>query len=178
MAKDKGWVKVPREVLESGRWLSKKPFDERSAMIDLLGLANYADTQFCPNGMQSFTIPAGTVFRSVSWLSTRWGWSEKKVQRFLKALVSEGFVQIEGNPFGTLIRILDKGLGSDTHSDSVLTGVLTGVPSTDQSGVRAGVRTTVRHNKKVKKDKESEEKQDIKNTASRSRFNVWEGDPE
>lgn len=177
MATEKGWFKVDRTFTNSSRWLNNKPFDERSAYIDLLNLANYEDTQFCPNGMKSFTIPKGTTFRTLEWLANRWKWSKKKVRRYLEALSNDNLVTLTGTPMGMLIAMTGKGLEglegiTSDHADGNMSGNMSGVSSGNMGG-----NMGVSHNKKEKKEKKDKEKKEIKKTPAVSGF-VWEGEPE
>lgn len=119
MASDKGWFKVQRKYTNSSRWLNGSPFDERSAYIDLLNMANYEDSKITPKGMQSFVIPKNTVFRSLQYLCDRWKWSKGKVRRYLKALSDDNLITLNGTAMGMLISIID---GDLTDGDGYANG--------------------------------------------------------
>ncbi len=178
MATEKGWFKVDRTFTNSPRWLNDKPFDERSAYIDLLSMANYEDTKFCPNGMKSFTIPAGTTFRTLEYLANRWKWSKKKVRRYLEALSDDNLVTLKGTPLGMLIAMNGKGLeGLEGITSDHANGNMSGNMNGNMSGVSRGFTSGnmgVHHNKKDKKEKKDKETKEIKNKD----FCLWEGEPE
>ena len=79
-----GWIKLHRKIMESSLW-SDEPFDERSAWVDLLLMANYEDKQILFNG-KSITVKAGQRITSIRKLAHRWHWSNGKVERYLKKL--------------------------------------------------------------------------------------------
>lgn len=178
-----GWFKVYRAYINSSRWLNKMPFDERSAFIDLLAMANYADSSICPHGMTSYKIPKGTLLRPLDYLADRWKWSKKKVQRYLRAIERDEMVTLKGTPLGMLITINEAGLQAleGATSDHAT------VHATDHATVHAegtpeGYATdhaTVHHNKKVKKDKKVNENKKNQEGAQRpGDFFCWGGDPE
>lgn len=152
-----GWFKVYRAFTNSARWLNNTPFDERSAFIDLQAMANYAESSFCPNGMSSYKISAGTLLRPLDQLADRWKWSKRKVQRYLKAIEKDKMVTLKGTPFGMLITINEEGLQA---LESVISDHAT-VHPIDHATVHARgtpvdhatVHPTVHHNKKDKKGK-------------------------
>ena len=178
MATEKGWFKVDRTFTNSSRWLNDKPFDERSAYIDLLNLANYEDTQFCPNGMKSFTIPKGTTFRSLDYLSARWKWSKSKVRRYLNALSDDNLITLQGTTMGMLIAMTGKGnteMGEHATEHAIEhLSEHTGEHLSGRSTGHTGEHTGEHHNKKEKKEKKDKETKEIKNKV----FCLWEGEPE
>lgn len=87
----KGWITVERKIQEHWLWSKEKPFDIRSAWIDLLLLANHKDNKF-PLGIEMVMVQRGCFITSERKLSDRWGWSNTRVRNFLKLLESDGMI--------------------------------------------------------------------------------------
>ena len=99
-----GWFKVQRDIEEHWIWKSSEPFDKRSAWIDLIMLANYADRK-TTDGESVVLRKRGDVNYSMLFLAKRWKWDRRKVRRFLVALESDGMVSLHGTQHGTTITI-------------------------------------------------------------------------
>ena len=79
-----GWIKLYRDI--TNHWLyESKPFDKRSAWIDLLLQANYEDKDV-PLGNEIIEVKRGSFITSIRKLADRWGWSRTKVEAFLHLL--------------------------------------------------------------------------------------------
>jgi len=111
-------------------------------------LANYKATKFSYKE-EVIDGEAGTVYRSMSWLADRWGWSRKKVRRFLNLLQNDRMVDVKADKQGTTISIVNY----EDFQGGVSTGVATDVPTR----VSTGVATDDPHTRKIKKDKEGKE---------------------
>lgn len=99
-----GWFKVQRDIENHWIWKSSEPFDKRSAWIDLIMLANYADRKTA-DGESVVLRKRGDVNYSMLFLAKRWKWDRRKVRRFLMALESDGMVSLHGTQHGTTITI-------------------------------------------------------------------------
>lgn len=81
---EKGWIKLHRKIQEHWLW-QDKPFDRRSAWIDILMLANHEDRKvFFEN--EIIHVKRGEFISSEPKLAERWGWSRTKVRNFLTLL--------------------------------------------------------------------------------------------
>jgi len=89
MAKQ-GWVSIHRSIQDHWLW-EEKPFDKKSAWIDLILLANHKDNSFLL-GNQLIEVPMGSLITSEMKLSERWGWGRKKVRNFLKLLEKDNMI--------------------------------------------------------------------------------------
>ncbi len=88
----KGWVTLHRKIWLTDLWRSKKPFDERSAWVDLILMANYEEGK---------DLKRGQVLTSYGELADRWRWSKSKVHRFIHKLQREKMVKIGPKRSGT-----------------------------------------------------------------------------
>ena len=87
---DKGWIKLHRKVQEHWIW-QEKPFDKKSAWIDLILSANHKDNKFLL-GNELVEVKRGSFITSEYKLMNRWGWSKTKVRSFLELLQNENMV--------------------------------------------------------------------------------------
>ena len=83
-SKDLGWIKIYRTLFESELWLGY-PFTPGQAWIDLIGLANYAETEHFFRG-QVQVVKRGQIATSEAYLAKRWHWSRSRVRRYIKML--------------------------------------------------------------------------------------------
>lgn len=121
-----GWVKVYRQLFDHWLW-NDKPFSKGQAWIDLIGLANYEDGKTPYNG-EIITCERGTVYRSISFLSKRWGWSRDKTRTFLKLLESDSMIRLKATTNHTTITIVNY----SKFQDSVTTDSSTNRQRTSQ----------------------------------------------
>lgn len=87
------WIKLYRKIDKNPLW-EDKPFAKGQAWIDLLLIANHTDGQFTDRRGNIIDGKRGTVYRSINFLAERWGWSRKKVDRFLSQLWSQGVLEV------------------------------------------------------------------------------------
>lgn len=106
-----GFFKVDRQIFNHWLW-EEKPFSKGQAWIDLIGLANYEDGKTTFRG-QVVVCKRGTVYRSISYLADRWGWSRDKTRRFLKLLESDSMIQLKSTSNNTVITLMNYGKFQD-----------------------------------------------------------------
>lgn len=82
-----GWISIHRKIQNHWLW-SEKPFDKRSAWIDLLLMANHKNNKFLL-GNELVEVERGSFITSEYRLMDKWGWSKTKVRNFLKLLEDE-----------------------------------------------------------------------------------------
>ena len=85
MAKNNGWIKLHRLLLDHPHWLAE-PFTRGQAWVDLLLLANHKEGYVRKRGVL-VVVDRGCVAWSERALAERWRWSREKVRRFLKELI-------------------------------------------------------------------------------------------
>ena len=107
-----GWITLNRSIQDSAIWQSDEPFDVRSAWIDLIMMANFADREILYKG-RNIMIRRGQVRTSVRKLAARWRWSKDKVSRHLSALEARHSVTLKCDTDGTLITIINYGKYQD-----------------------------------------------------------------
>ena len=150
-----GFIKLFRSIQENWIWKYKEPFDHRSAWIDLLLIVNHKEEKI-PVGTRVQTIKPGQRWLSYKWLEQRWGWSYRKVLRFIDQLVSDQMVYVDGTPNGTLLTIVNweffngQGTTHDT-TDGTTDGTSDGITPVITDGITDGIQT---RNKEIKNDKE------------------------
>ena len=99
-----GWIKLYRDLFEHWLWKTKEPFDCRSAWIDLLLLATYADNKELYRG-KLIMRKRGEICCSIQWLADRWRWDRRKVKRFLCVLADDGMLTLNSTTQGTTLTI-------------------------------------------------------------------------
>lgn len=101
--KPTGYILLHKQITENCLW-EDKPFARGQAWIDLILMANFKDGEMFTKGT-IVPVKRGQVFRTIKFLSNRWGWSIKKTKGFLTLLENQKMVTTKGLPQGTLITI-------------------------------------------------------------------------
>lgn len=136
--KDKGWVKVYRQITDSYIWSAKDPFDRRSAWIDLIMMANHEERSFLLRNGQNQVVGEGQLFTSTNHLAERWHWSRGKVNRYLELLSEQGMCTVTGQPCGTLITLIKYG---DFQHGRAANRTTNGTTDGTSDGTTDGTRT-------------------------------------
>lgn len=112
---NQGWVSIYRKIQDHWIWKRNKPFDERSAWIDLILLVNHEDNKIIYDG-KPLVVRRGQKVTSLQKLSKRWHWSIQKVKRFLLSLESDEMISLKIEPQkGTVVTIVNYGKYQDTN---------------------------------------------------------------
>ena len=83
MNNTKGWVKLPRAIMDDPSYLSGN-VTEVMAWIDLILMATYESTSVYVRGHR-YDIERGQLIVSIRELSSRWRWGTHHVINFLKS---------------------------------------------------------------------------------------------
>lgn len=155
----KGWIRIHRKIQEHWLW-QEKPFDKKSAWIDLLLMANHEDKTILL-GNELIEVKRGSRVTSLRQLCNRWGWSNTKVKNFLNLLEKENMIAIKSDSKKTTITIVnynDYQKWNDTENDT----------ETTEKRHENDTKTTQEHtNNNDNNDKnDKNEKEDINNTMS------------
>lgn len=100
-----GWISIHRKMQNHWLW-QEKPFDKRSAWIDLILLANYKDNKFLL-GNELIEVNRGSFIISELKLMERWGWSKTKVRNFLKLLEGDNMIIKKSDTKKTTLTIVN-----------------------------------------------------------------------
>lgn len=118
----KGFFTIDRDIEDSWLW-QDKPFTVGQAYIDLHLMAQYKDTVLYIKG-QPVEVKRGQVFRTLSYLADRWGWSVGKVRRFLKNIENTKFGHANGMANGIAITLENYGTADDgRHANGMANGM-------------------------------------------------------
>jgi len=100
-----GWIKLHRKIQEHWIW-QDKPFDKRSAWVDILLMANHEENKFVL-GNELVEVERGSFITSELKLMERWGWSKSKVRNFLSLLQNDGMINKKTDRKKTTITIVN-----------------------------------------------------------------------
>lgn len=188
MAKDKnGWYALQRSIQDGDIWNLDEPFGKRAAYIDLLLMANYEDKNFIPRHSNDvIPIHIGQLATSMESLSKRWKWSRKKTIAYINQLELLGLVKVKSYSWGTALTLVEygksgnQGTAPDTASDTTPDTAHDTAPDTTQ-GMSVDTTPDTASDTRLKKDKNrnnNNKDKEIKQSAKRSGFCLWEGEPE
>lgn len=135
MADAVGWIKIFREIQNNWVW-SDKPFSKGQAWIDLIILAKRTDEKFMSGG-RMINGKRGCVYKSILYLSDRWGWDRKKTSRFLSGLEADKMITVKATTHGTTIRI-------EKYDDFQGKGTTKGTTNGQQKGQQKDNKTVSR----------------------------------
>ena len=151
--KDKGWVKVYRQITDSYIWTSKEAFDRRSAWIDLIMMANHEERSFLLRNGQNQVVGEGQIFTSMEHLAKRWRWSRDRVIRYLALLTAQGMCTVKGTPHGTLVTLVKYGDFQSGRTPNRTTNDTTNGTTDDTTNdTRTRINKQELYNKNVKQD--------------------------
>ena len=103
-----GYFVLTRTLLEHPIWTDDKPFCKGAAWVDLIGRANWKPSERMV-GADLVKVKRGQLITSEAALAARWGWSKKKVRRFLIMLEAAGMLSKKGTAKGTTLTIENYG---------------------------------------------------------------------
>lgn len=145
-----GWIKLHRKI-ENNPLYQDKPFNKSMAWIDLLLLANHEDADFMDRRGNVVEGKQGTVYRSILFLSERWGWSKNKVNHFLNQLVKMEMIEKKSTTQGTTLTIVNY---SDYQKQGSTKGSTQGKPEGSPKETQGKPEDTYKKSKKNKNEEE------------------------
>lgn len=112
-----GWICLYRKILDSEIWnYDNEPYSRREAWIYLLLKASRKDHKSMIDG-SVIEVKRGEYFVSYRYLANAWGWSTKKVLKFLSVLEELEMITKTGHKKGTLINIVNYSVYQDITDD-------------------------------------------------------------
>ena len=147
MTDKNGWIKLHRKIKDNWLWENDKPFDKRSAWIDILLMVNHEKNKILFDN-ELIEVKPGERITSERKLADRWGWSRTKVRNFLELLEKDDMIKVEKTTKKTSLKVVnwEKYQKEETGEK---TTKKPGGNQTDTSEVPPG-----NTNKNVKNDKE------------------------
>lgn len=137
---------VPRRLFAEGAFKAE-PYSKREALLDLIQMASIETKDVVVDGMQ-MQIERGQVFASIRFLARKWGWSNDRTIRTLRALESEHFIERNPNTLISTISICN----FDTYSGEPNT------PTNTPANTPNGESRTKYKNKEKEQEQEDKEK--------------------
>lgn len=144
---DKGYIKLYRSIRDNWVW-EEKPFSRGQAWIDIILSVNHKDAKIMFDG-NSVLVKRGSLITSISKLADRWGWSRKKVTRFLNGLRDDSMLDFECTTKGTCISLRNYALYQDRGNSKRNSG---GTSEAQQRNIRG--TQTINDKRMIKNEKE------------------------
>lgn len=107
-----GWQKVYRDIQNHWLW-EDKPFSRGQAFIDLILLVNHQDGKILFEG-DLIEVKRGSKITSLRKLGEAWGWSSKKVKKFLEQLEKDKMITYKSDNKKTVVTIENYTLYQDS----------------------------------------------------------------
>lgn len=133
---NKGWISLHRSIQDHWLW-ETKPFDKRSAWVDILLTVNHKDNKIMLDG-KLVIVPRGSMITSIRKLCDRWDWSNTKVKRFLDVLQVDGMITHKSDTKKTVINVVN-------YSDYQKLDDTKNVAETSQKHHRNDTETSQKH---------------------------------
>lgn len=147
-----GWIKLHRKI-EDNPLFNDKPFCKTMAWIDLLLLANHENKDFLDRRGNLIQGKQGTVYRSIHFLSERWGWSKNKVNHFLNQLVKMKMIEKKSTTQGTTLTVINYG---DYQKQGSTKSATQGTPEGHSRDTQGTPEDTYKNNKELYKNEEED----------------------
>lgn len=109
-----GWISVHRTIKDHWLW-EEKPFDNRSAWLDILLSAFHKTSKTKING-QIVEVDRGSFPTSERELADKWGWSKTKVRAFLKLLEDDSMITRKSDHKKTMLTVLNYSCYQDSET--------------------------------------------------------------
>ena len=104
--KENGYILLHRDLMENWVW-QDEIFTKGQAWVDLLMLVNHSDNDKVLINNKFISVKRGETITSKLKLAKRWGWSRKKLDKFLGLLERDGMATTESTPHYTTIKVLN-----------------------------------------------------------------------
>ena len=154
---EQGWVKLSRDIRNHWIW-KDTPYSKGQAWMDLILSVNHKSKKVMIEG-KSVTIKRGCTLTSIRSLGMNWGWSNGKVDRFLKCLEDDGMIERTRNGSGTLLTVINyskfQGCGTENGTATERERNTDGTQTEQQ---RNGNGTRAETNKHEKNERMKEQK--------------------
>lgn len=137
---------VPRRLFAEGAFKAE-PYSKREALLDLIQMASIETKEVVVDGMQ-MQIERGQVFASIRFLARKWGWSNDRTIRTLRALESEHFIERNPNTLISTISICNFDLYSGEPN----------TPKNTPANTPNGESRTKYKNKDIEQEQDEKEK--------------------
>ena len=104
--KPNGYILLHRDLMNNWVWQDEE-FTKGQAWVDLLMLVNHSDNEKVLINNKFISVKRGETITSKLKLAQRWGWSRKKLDKFLGLLESDKMATAESTPHYTTIKVLN-----------------------------------------------------------------------
>lgn len=157
---DLGWTKVYRSIKNNWIW-EDKPFSRGQAFIDLVLSVNHQDKKIIFNGTL-VEVKRGSCITSIRKLGEQWGWSNKKVKKFLEQLQQDQMLSFKSNTKRTLVTIENYSLYQSKETPKEHQSTTEEKQKHNKSISKAYQKHTNKNDKEcIKNDKEREEGKEV-----------------
>lgn len=104
-----GWISIYRQIMKTVLWRGERKYSKLKAWLWIRFNVCFAEKGYKRTDKgHKFHIKQGQLFTTKKKLSKIWGWTEKRVWRFLKALERDELVSIKSyEGVGIIITCLD-----------------------------------------------------------------------
>lgn len=104
-----GWISIYRKIREHSFFRQKRTFSYFEAWIDLLLSASHKDNTILLNANIT-SVKRGELVTSKKALGERWGWSNNKVNKFMKVLEEDQMAIVKSTSKYTRIALVNYSL--------------------------------------------------------------------
>ena len=160
-----GWVKTHRSLMDHWLW-TEKPFDKARAWIDLTMTVNHKDAKIMFDGAP-LEVKRGETITSIRKLSTRWGWSTTKTNKFLNVLESENMIAQKKDTKKTVLKVLNYDIYQSSDEQE---------KDTEVTQKRHRSNTEVTQKNTNKNDKKNKNDENVENDKNKETHNTPKGE--
>ncbi len=125
----RGFIQLSRGFFSHWLWEEQRDYSKAEAWLDLIRMATFRDETACVQG-RMLKLHKGDLVASARYLSTRWGWSRSKVERFLQNLQREAMIEPRNDTGLNIIKLCNyERYNSSWDSDEPPSEPATGPPA-------------------------------------------------
>ena len=129
-----GFITISRRLFKNDLWTERREFSRAEAWLDLIRRANWQDGTMLV-GNTPYEIKRGQVLASERQMAQWWGWSQKKVQNFLRLCTSEEMISTAKEAVGTRMDLKNyESYNNARNQDGISTGTAYG-SDTEKKGI-------------------------------------------
>jgi len=165
------FIKLARKVFDSENWLEPRTFSKFEAWLDMIKEARWGkESRSVWVNERIIKVYRGEILMSHRFMSQRWGWSEGKVNRWIKLLKTEGQIEALTRAGVTVLKLSNYETYNTPHSGDG--GTDGGSDKGSDGGTDGGKTEEGKKGKKVKNSKGE------KKPKAKKPQNEWEGLPD
>jgi hypothetical protein len=111
-----GYISLHRDIRKHWLYEEERVFSRYEAWLDILMRVNHTEGKVTHNGTVE-TVLRGSTIWSMGDMEDHWGWSNKKVKRFLDCLVTDLMLSYKSTTKKTYLTVMNYDIYQDIRKE-------------------------------------------------------------